>query len=87
MSLQIMDVVRATEEQIMDAVRETEDALLRPKSPGGRSLGEESERRATTVRMEGHSSQQMPQTSTVSGSKEAKVNSAISSVGRSNSEG
>ena len=64
-SLQIMDVVRATEEQIMDAVRDTEDALLRPKSPGARSLGEDSERRSTTVRMEGHSSQ-MPQTSTVS---------------------
>jgi len=47
----------------MDAVRDTEDALLRPKSPGARSLGEESERRSTTVRMEGHSSQ-MPQTST-----------------------
>ena len=60
-----MDVVRATDEQIMDAVRDTEDALLRPKSPGARSLGEDSERRSTTVRMEGHSSQ-MPQTSTVS---------------------
>ena len=49
----------------MDAVRDTEDALFRPKSPGARSLGEDSERRSTTVRMEGHSSQ-MPQTSTVS---------------------
>ena len=78
-SPKIMDVVRATEEQIMDAVRETEDALLRPKSPGARSLGEESERRSTTVKMEGHSSQ-MPQTSTVSGLKETKVNSILSSV-------
>ena len=60
-----MDVVRATEEQILDAVRTTEEALVRPKSPGARSLVEESERRSTTVRMEGHSNQ-MPQTSTVS---------------------